>query len=139
MCNALQVGCVPRVFDSRLSALVATDQCLWISANPKETELTYVKPGQVGDRSTVDSYPGVAWKGKVESSISPASGSSFSLLPAQNTTGNWGEGRAGAFQCASSIVDTWPASRRLRVGMSTIVDVDTGHASAACRILPPNS
>ena len=44
-------------------------------------------PGQTAT-ITVDTYPGVEWKGTVDS-ISPASGSSFSLLPAQNTTGNW--------------------------------------------------
>eukprot|EP01037_Dinobryon_pediforme_P012006 gene12006-12096_t len=66
--------------------IVATDHA-WITANPKETELTYVVPGQKVD-VTVDTYPGTVWQGTVES-ISPASSSSFSLLPAQNTTGNW--------------------------------------------------
>ncbi|WP_163468307.1 efflux RND transporter periplasmic adaptor subunit, partial [Klebsiella michiganensis] len=67
-------------------SIVATDH-VWIQASPKETELTYVRPGQPATLS-VDTYPGVVWRGTVES-ISPASGASFSLLPAQNTTGNW--------------------------------------------------
>jgi membrane fusion protein (multidrug efflux system) len=83
--NALQVGSYLQASQQAFS-LVATNQ-LWIAAQPKETELTYVKPGQEAT-IYVDTYPGVTWKGKVES-ISPASGSSFSLLPAQNTTGNW--------------------------------------------------
>ena len=67
-------------------SLVSTDH-VWVEASPKETELTYVEPGQTVTVS-VDTYPGVEWKGTVDS-ISPASGSSFSLLPAQNTSGNW--------------------------------------------------
>ena len=53
----------------------------------KETDLTYVRPGNHVDLS-VDTYPGQVWSGTVES-ISPASGSEFSILPAQNSSGNW--------------------------------------------------
>ena len=53
----------------------------------KETDLTYVRPGNHVDMS-VDTYPGQVWSGTVES-ISPASGSEFSILPAQNSSGNW--------------------------------------------------
>ena len=58
-----------------------------MDALPKETDLTYVKPG---DPATVRStpIPGVTFKAAVES-ISPASGSTFSVLPAQNASGNW--------------------------------------------------
>ena len=66
--------------------LVDTDH-VWIDANPKETELTYVRPGQPVT-VTVDTYPDVEWHGTVES-ISPAAAQEFSLLPAQNTSGNW--------------------------------------------------
>jgi len=66
----------------------------------------------------------VIWKGKVES-ISPASGSSFSLLPAQNTTGNWVK-VVQRIPMRVSIEDT-AGKPPLRVGMSTVVDVDTGH------------
>ena len=59
----------------------------WVEANMKETDLTYVKRGDhVG--IAVDSYPGQAWSGTVDS-IAPASGSEFSILPAQNSSGNW--------------------------------------------------
>ena len=57
------------------------------TANPKETELTYVRPGQPVT-VTVDTYPDVTWHGTVES-VSPAAAQEFSLLPAQNTSGNW--------------------------------------------------
>lgn len=119
--NALQVGSYLQASQQAFS-LVATDH-LWIAASPKETELTYVKPGQAAE-IYVDTYPGVTWKGKVES-ISPASGSSFSLLPAQNTTGNW----VKVVQRIPMRVSIEDAAGKppLRVGMSTVVDVETGH------------
>ncbi len=64
--------------------LVDTDH-VWIAANPKETELTYVRPGQPVTIS-IDTYPGVTWEGSVES-VSPAAAQEFSLLPALNTSG----------------------------------------------------
>jgi len=97
----------------------------WVDANPKETELTYVRPGQ---RATikVDTYPGAAWSGLVES-ISPAAAQEFALLPAQNSSGNW-----------VKVVQRIPLRVRvdtsrtdlppLRAGMSVEVEVDTGHA-----------
>jgi len=51
-----------------------------------------VRPGQ-GVTVTVDTYPDAEWHGTIES-ISPAAAQEFSLLPAQNTSGNCGEGRA---------------------------------------------
>lgn len=120
--NSLQVGSYLAAAQQAFSLVSSTN--LWIEASPKETELTYVKPGQKVDIS-VDSYPGVTWKGTV-ASVSPASGSSFSLLPAQNTTGNW----VKVVQRIPMRVNIEDAAGKppLRVGMSTIVDVDTGHA-----------
>jgi membrane fusion protein (multidrug efflux system) len=66
--------------------LVTADH-VWVDANPKETELTYVRPGQPVT-VTVDTYPDAQWGGTVET-ISPAAAQEFSLLPAQNTSGNW--------------------------------------------------
>ena len=104
--------------------LVATDH-VWVDATPKETELTYVRPGQPVT-VTVDTYPDLEWHGTVES-ISPAAAQEFSLLPAQNTSGNW-----------VKVVQRIPMRVRLdtsdknlpplRAGMSVEVDVDTGHA-----------
>ena len=104
-------------------SLVSTTH-MWIEASPKETELTYVRTGQPAT-VTVDTYPGVEWKGVIDS-LSPASGSSFSLLPAQNTTGNW-------VKVVQRIplrvrLDELEGKPPLRVGMSVSVDVDTGHA-----------
>jgi membrane fusion protein (multidrug efflux system) len=119
--NALQVGSYLQAPQQAFS-LVATKR-LWIAASPKETELTYVKVGQEA-AIYVDTYPGVEWKGKVES-VSPASSSSFSLLPAQNTTGNWVK-VVQRIPIRVSIEDA-EGKPPLRVGMSTIVNIDTGH------------
>lgn len=104
--------------------LVATDH-VWVDANPKETELTYVRPGQPV-KVTVDTYPNLEWHGTV-ASISPAAAQEFQLLPAQNTSGNW-------VKVVQRIpmrvrVDTSDQSQPpLRAGMSAEVDVNTGHA-----------
>jgi membrane fusion protein (multidrug efflux system) len=60
---------------------------VWVVANFKETQLTRVAIGQPAS-ITVDTFPGVVVTGHVDS-ISPASGSQFSLLPPDNATGNF--------------------------------------------------
>ncbi|RVA74160.1 efflux RND transporter periplasmic adaptor subunit, partial [Mesorhizobium sp. M7A.F.Ca.CA.001.11.2.1] len=120
--DALQVGKYLPASQPAFSLISATE--LWIAAEPKETELTYVRPGQTATIS-VDSYPGAVWHGRV-ASISPASSSSFSLLPAQNTTGNW-------VKVVQRIpmrvtVDDLQGKPPLRGGMSVVVGIDTGHA-----------
>lgn len=98
---------------------------VWIDATPKETELTHVLPGQRAV-VTVDTYPNHQWRGIVES-VSPAAAQQFSLLPAQNSSGNW-----------VKVVQRVPLRIRvdagndnipiLRAGMSVEVSVDTGRA-----------
>ncbi len=104
--------------------LVDTDH-VWIDASPKETELTYVRPGQ-SVTVTVDTYPDLEWHGTVES-ISPAAAQQFALLPAQNTSGNW----VKVVQRIPMRVRDDTNDKRLpplRAGMSVEVNVDTGHA-----------
>src|SRR5882724_5975676 len=104
--------------------LVASDH-VWVYSNPKETELTYVRPGQPVT-VTVDTYPDAEWHGTIET-ISPAAAQEFSLLPAQNTSGNW----VKVVQRIPMRVrlDTSDKNRpSLRAGMSVEVDVDTGHS-----------
>jgi membrane fusion protein (multidrug efflux system) len=102
--------------------LVAIDRA-WIEAMPKETELTYVRTGQQAT-ITVDAYPGVTWHGTVDS-LSPASGASFALLPAQNTSGNWVKVvQRIPVRIAVTSGDGLPP---LRAGMSVVVSIDTGH------------
>ena len=104
--------------------LVDTDH-VWVSANPKETELTYVRPGQPVT-VTVDTYPDMVWHGTV-ASISPAAAQEFSLLPAQNTSGNWVK-VVQRVPMRVRVDAGGPNMPRLRAGMSAVVDVDTGHA-----------
>ena len=118
---SLQPGMYLRAATPAFS-VVAVDQP-WIAANPKETELTYVRQGQLATIK-VDAYPDVTWTGKV-CSIAPASGAEFSLLPAQNTTGNWV--KVGQRIPVRVCVEPDPTKPVLRAGMSTEVTIDTGH------------
>ena len=59
----------------------------WVEANLKETQLTFVHPGQKVS-FTVDAYPDVEFDAVV-SSISPSTGGELSVLPPQNASGNW--------------------------------------------------
>ena len=103
--------------------LVDTDH-VWVHADPKETELTYVHPGQ-SVTVKVDTYPGEMWQGTVES-ISPAAAQQFALLPAQNTSGNW----VKVVQRIPVRIAVDTSDRKLpplRAGMSVEVSVHTGH------------
>src|SRR6266851_1433961 len=103
-------------------ALVATGD-VWVDANMKETDLTHVK---TGDRAKiwVDSYPGHVWSGTV-ASIAPAAGSEFSILPAQNSSGNWV--KVGQRIPVRVRIDPKSEKIELRAGMSVTVEIDTGH------------
>jgi membrane fusion protein (multidrug efflux system) len=102
--------------------LVSTDH-VWVAAQPKETQLTYARNGDQVEVS-FDIYPGRSWNGTVES-IAPATDQNFSLLPAQNSSGNW-------VKVVQRIpvrvrVDTKAGDPVLRAGMSADIDIDTGH------------
>ncbi len=119
--NALQVGQYLPAAQAGFS-LVATDH-VWIEANPKETDLTYLQPGDPA-MVTVDTYPGREWAARVVS-VAPATGAEFSVLPAQNASGNW----VKVVQRVSVrlAIDVPADAPPLRSGMSTTVDIDTGH------------
>ncbi len=94
----------------------------WIIANFKETQLPRMRPGQDVE-ITVDAIPGMVLHGRIDS-VSPASGSQFALLPADNATGNF-----------NKVVQRFPVKitlppetlrefgDRLRLGSSVIVNV----------------
>jgi membrane fusion protein (multidrug efflux system) len=92
---ALQDGTVTKVDQLQVGDTVNANAPLfdlvpphiWIEANFKENQLEYMRPGQPATVK-IDAYPDRRFKAKV-SSISPGTGSSFSLLPAENATGNW--------------------------------------------------
>ncbi|MBK1649934.1 HlyD family secretion protein [Rhabdochromatium marinum] len=92
---------------------------VWVDANFKETDLPRIRPGQPASIS-VDLLPGREFKGEVEG-LSPASGSAFSLLPAENATGNWVK-VTQRFAVRIRVLNPVPA---LRVGASAEVRVDT--------------
>jgi len=90
-------------------------------ANPKETELTYVRPGWPG-MVKVHACPGVQWVGAIEN-VSPAAAEKFSLLPAKNSSGAWV--KVVQRIPLRVLVDTTHADPPpLRAGMS--VEADTG-------------
>jgi membrane fusion protein (multidrug efflux system) len=111
-------------------SLVASDH-VWIEANLKETDLTHLHTGDPAEIS-VDAYPGTEWKASVDT-ISPATGAQFSVLPAQNSSGNW-----------VKVVQRLPVRLKveandkaapLRAGMSVVVDIDTGHTRSLSSLL----
>jgi len=82
-----------------------------------------VQPGQRVDIS-VDSYPNASWHGVVES-LSPATGSEFSVIPAQNATGNWVKiAQRVAVRIKLEEGGDLPT---LRAGLSATAEIDTGH------------
>lgn len=93
----------------------------WVEANFKETQLGAIKPGQAVEVS-VDTYPGHPIKGEV-GSIGAATGEEFSLIPAQNATGNWVK---VVQRVPVRIVLKGKDLPDLRSGMSVTVSVDTG-------------
>ena len=115
----------------------------WVDANFRETDLTRIRPGQPATLD-LDMYPGVTLTGTVES-IGAGSGAVFSLLPAQNATGNWVK-VTQRFPVRIVIAEApEDPAFRLRVGASVTARVDTtgltpvgtsaaagaGHAEAA--------
>lgn len=103
-----------------MSVVATTD--IWIEANFKETQLTYVEPGQPVTIK-VDAFPGWEWEGYIES-IASATGGEFSILPAQNSTGNW----VKVIQRVPIRIKIEPRGDEplLRAGLSTHVSIDTG-------------
>ncbi len=121
MVDSLQPG-MYLIAGTAAFGMVSTED-VWVEANPKETQLTWVKPGDPVT-VTVDTYPGHTWHGKV-ASIAPNSGSEFSVLPAQNSSGNW-------VKVVQRIpvrihVDRTPDEPVLRSGMSVEASIDTKH------------
>jgi len=111
---------------------LVSDGDMWIEANFKETDLTYLRPNQsVAVR--IDTYPGRDWHGSVQS-LSEATGSEFALLPAQNATGNWV--KVVQRVAVRITLDHAAGDPPLRSGMSATVTVDTGHSRTLRDLLP---
>ena len=106
-------------------------ETVWVDANPKETDLTYMRAGQPV-AITVDAFPSRRWRGKV-AAISPGTGAQFAILPPQNAAGNW----IKVVQRVPLRIEFEPGQdlHRLRSGMSATVEIDTGHRSTLARLL----
>jgi len=102
---------------------IVADTGLWVDANPKESDLTYVR---VGERAnvTVDAFPGRQWRGWI-SSIAPGTGAQFAILPPQNSSGNWVKVVQRVPLRFSFDADQDVAN--LRAGMSAVISIDTEH------------
>jgi membrane fusion protein (multidrug efflux system) len=119
--DQLQVGSYINA-SAPVFALVSTGD-IWIEANFKEDQLTHMRVGQAVTVK-VDSYPDKTFAGEV-ASLSPGTGSQFSVLPPENATGNW-----------VKVVQRLPVRVRLtrvdpayplHAGLSADVSVDTQH------------
>ena len=89
---------------------------VWIVANYKETQLDDMRPGQKVE-FTIDAYPTRKLTGRVDS-VQPGSGTAFSLLPAENATGNFV--KVVQRVPVKIVVDQWPADIPVGPGMSVV-------------------
>ena len=114
---------------------VIDDHDPWVEANPKETDITYLRVGQKVTIS-IDSFPDHTFKGTVVA-VSPGTGAQFSILPPQNATGNWVKvvQRVPVRIAFDKDEDT----HLLRSGMSVVVDIDTGHSRLPSFLAPAAS
>ncbi len=108
------------------------DEGKWVEANMKETDLTYVHPGQPVS-VTIDSFPDRVWRGTV-TAIAPATGAQFSVLPSENSSGNWVKvvQRLTVRIAFDQNQDISP----LRAGMSVTAEIDTGHKRKLADLIP---
>jgi membrane fusion protein (multidrug efflux system) len=110
---------------------LVSDKSIWVEANYKETELTHVAPGQSVE-IRIDTYPGQKWHGKVQS-IAQATGAEFSVIPAQNASGNWV--KVTQRIPVRIALDIGADDPPLRAGMSAVIDIDTRYVRTSPSLL----
>jgi membrane fusion protein (multidrug efflux system) len=103
---------------------VIDDTAPWVDANPKETDITYLRIGQKV-AIDVDSFPDRSFHGTVQS-VSPGTGAQFSILPPQNASGNWV--KVVQRVPVRIVFDKDQDLSLLRSGMSANVEIDTHHS-----------
>lgn len=118
--NQLQVG---NYVQPGRPVFMLTGKRFWVQANFKENQLRYMRVGQPATIE-IDAFPDHKLKGRVES-FSPGTGSSFSILPPENATGNWV--KVVQRLPVQIAIDEAPADLPLSSGLSVEVEVDTGH------------
>ena len=103
---------------------IIDDTAPWVEANPKETDITYLRIGQKATID-VDSFPDRSFHGTVQS-VSPGTGAQFSILPPQNASGNWV--KVVQRVPVRIVFDKDQDLTLLRSGMSANVEIDTHHS-----------
>ncbi|QOZ53947.1 HlyD family secretion protein [Bradyrhizobium sp. CCBAU 53338] len=135
-------GVVTKVDDLQVGAFVAagaptfslmSSRDIWIEANFRETGLTHMRPGQEAVID-VDAYPDRKFKAHIVS-MSPGTGSDFSVLPPENATGNWVK-VVQRVPVRLELDDPDP-TRPLFSGISVTARVDTGHRQSSLHLLQP--
>lgn len=109
-----------------LAMMLVATQAPWVEANFSETDITHMRPGQ-GVTVTIDAYPDYQWQGELES-LSPGTGSEFSVIPAQNATGNWVK-ITQRVPVRIRLIASEEETPALRAGLSANVKVDTERKS----------
>jgi membrane fusion protein, multidrug efflux system len=110
---------------------VVDDSNPWVDANPKETDVTYLRAGEKAE-ITVDAFPDRVFHGTV-SAVSPGTGSQFAILPPQNASGNWV--KVVQRLPVRIVFDAGEDVSNLRAGMSANVDIDTGRQRTITSLL----
>ncbi len=124
--DALQPGTLVisamSAFTTTSAVGLVSNRDIWVEAQMKETDLTHIH-NYSPVTFTIDTYPGIKCTGHVDA-ISQGTGSAFSVLPAENASGNW-------VKVVQRIpvrvkIDNCPGNPALRAGMSVEVSIDTG-------------
>jgi membrane fusion protein (multidrug efflux system) len=135
-------GIVTRVDDLQIGGFVnagapvfslLSSRRIWIEANFRETGLTHMRPGQEATID-VDAYPDRTFRAHIVS-MSPGTGSDFSVLPPENATGNWVK-VVQRLPVRLELDDVDP-NRPLFSGISVTARVDTGYRGTWRHLLQP--
>ncbi|UPJ44353.1 HlyD family secretion protein [Bradyrhizobium sp. 40] len=140
--TAPEDGIVTKVDDLQIGGFVTagaptfsllSSRHVWVEANFRETGLTHMRPGQEATID-VDAYPDRKFRAHIVS-MSPGTGSDFSLLPPENATGNWV--KVVQRLAVRLELDDLDPSRPLFSGISVTARVDTGHRRSWAHLLQP--
>lgn len=112
-------GAVGQYVTAGQSVAMFVPDDIWVTANFKETQITDMRPGQAAD-IRIDAYPDHEIKGHVDS-VQPGSGTAFSLLPAENATGNYV--KVVQRVPVKIVADNWPQDVSIGPGMSVVPTV----------------
>jgi membrane fusion protein (multidrug efflux system) len=123
--RTIEVG--QRIQSGQPLAMIVPLSHVYVVANFKETQLAAVRVGQPAEVEA-DVYPGVVYRGRVES-LAPGSGAAFALLPPENASGNWV--KVVQRVPVRIALDQPPDEERpLRVSLSVVATIDVSGEAA---------